>query len=81
MKTISVAVSSTDYETYRQEAKRTHRSIAQLIREAMAFYRSEHLERRTRLADLPVLAGHKPKTDLPSRHEIHEEIFISEGSD
>ena len=41
----------------------------------MAVYRAEHLERRQRLDHLPVLAGHQPTGDLPSRAEIYEELF------
>jgi len=43
MKTISLAVSETDYEAYRRASHAQHRPIAQLIREAMAFYRTEKL--------------------------------------
>ena len=80
MKTISVAVSSNDYEAFRQAAREQGRPIAQLIRESMAVYRAEHLERRRRLSGLPVLAGHQPAGTLPSRTEIYEEIFAGRGS-
>lgn len=80
MKTISLAVSTDDYEAFRQAAREQGRPIAQLIRESMAVYRAEHLERRQRLDRLPVLAGHQPTGDLPSRAEIYEEIFSGRGS-
>ena len=38
MKTISLSVSEKDYELFRDEAKRQQRSIASLIREAMAVH-------------------------------------------
>jgi hypothetical protein len=75
MKTISVAVSSSDYEAFREAAKKQQRSIAQLIREAMAFYREHELQERTPLRDLPVLPGHRLVGRLPSRDEIYEEMY------
>lgn len=75
MKAISVSISETDYEAFQKAARREDRSAAELIREAMAFYRAERLERRTPLLDLPLLPGHRPVTDLPSREEVYDEIF------
>lgn len=80
MKTISVAVSEDDYETFRRAARAEHRSIAQLIREAMSFYRNERLERRPPLRDIPVLAGHRPTGELPSRSEVYDELFADEDA-
>ncbi len=77
MKTISVSVSTDDYEAFREAARREHRPIAQLIREAMTFYRQEQLDRRTPLEDIPVLAGHRLRGRLPSRSEIYDEVFGS----
>ncbi len=81
MKTISLSVSPDDYEAFRQAAREQGRPIAQLIRESMAVYRVEHLERRPRLSKLPVLAGHKPAGALPGRSEIHDEIFAARGAE
>ncbi len=75
MRTISVAVSESDYEIFRRAARTRNRSAAQLIREAMAYFRAEKLEERPRLTDLPVLAGHRPLVDLPTRAEVYEEMF------
>ena len=75
MKTISVGVLDADYESFRQASKTQGRSIAQLIREAMALYRREHIERRTPLRDVPTLAGHRLVADLPARDELYDEIF------
>lgn len=75
MKTISVAVSEADYEAFREAARAEGRSIAQLIREAMAEYRREHLNRRSKLVDLPLFPGPRPVTPLPSREEIYDEAF------
>ena len=75
MRTISVAVSETDYEAFRRVARAQHRSTAQLIREAMAFFRAERLEERMPLEDLPVLAGHRAAGELPARAELYDEVF------
>lgn len=81
MKTISVSVSADDYAAFRRGSRRTKRPIAQLIREAMALYRAERLEEKSRLVDLPVLVGPRPVADLPElpgRAEVYEEIFGEE---
>lgn len=75
MKTISLAVSESDYEAFRLASQSSGRSVAQLIREAMAVYRREHLEKRTLLTDVPVLVGHRLLADLPTREEIHDEML------
>jgi hypothetical protein len=80
MKTISVSVSKDDYEAFRRGARRAKRSIAQLIREAMALYREERLEDKSRLLELPVLVGHRPLLPLPGRAELYEEIFGDEDA-
>ena len=80
MKTISVAVSESDYESFQRAARARNRSAAQLIREAMAFFRAEKLEERTRLTDLPVLAGHRPLGELPTRAEVYDEMFSDSES-
>lgn len=75
MKTISLSVSKVEYEAFRRWSRRSKRSIAQLIREAMSFYREERLEERSRLTELPALVGHRPLGPLPSRGEIYDEVF------
>jgi hypothetical protein len=54
-----------DYEAFRFAAKKQNRSIALLIREAMAEYRVSKLEVKTRLLDIPVLPGHRLVGTLP----------------
>ena len=80
MKTISVSVSKEDYAAFRRGSKRLQRSIAQLIREAMALYREERLDEKSRLTELPVLVGHRPLAGLPTRAELYDEIFDGEGA-
>jgi hypothetical protein len=75
MKTISVSVLSEDYEAFRRSARRRKIPIAQLIREAMALYRVERLDEKSRLTELPVLVGHRPLSAVPGRDEVYDEIF------
>lgn len=77
MRTISVSVSKEDYAAFRRGSKRLQRSIAQLIREAMSLYREQRLDEKSRLVTLPVLVGHRPLANLPTRAELYEEIFDS----
>lgn len=76
MKTISVAVLESDYESFRHEARARGSSIAQLIRDAMSQFRREHLDDRGPLRDVPVLVGHR-LVALPDRSEIYDEAFGS----
>ena len=73
MKRISVTVLDSDYERFRHAAQAQGRPIAQLIRDAMALYRREHLERRVALRDVPVPVGHRLVAGLPDRGEIYDE--------
>lgn len=66
---------------FRRVARARQCSIAQLIREAMVFYRVEQLQKDTPLTELPTLPGHRPLGTLPGRAEIYTEIFAdAEGS-
>ncbi len=80
MKTISLAVSEDVYDSFRQAADREGRSIAHMIRDAMAFYLETRIGARTRLTEVPVLLGHRPLSELPSRGDIWEEIFADPGT-
>ncbi len=80
MKTISLAVSESDYEVFRQASRAQHRPIAQLIREAMALYRTARLQERPPLMDLPVLTGHRSISRLPDREELYDELFAGNGN-
>ena len=75
MKTISLAVSESDYEAFRTAAKRQGQPVAQLIRQAMSVYRSEQLDGRSPLRQLPVLPGPRPQAELPLRADLYDEIF------
>ena len=71
----SLRYRSFDNDAFRHAAQEEGRSIAQLIREAMAFYRRERLEQKPRLTDLPVLPGPRPRSALPSRDELYDELY------
>jgi hypothetical protein len=78
MKTVSVTVPEADYEVFHRAARAQHRPVSQLIQEAMALYREERLQTRPPLTDLPVLHGHRPLGDLPTRADIRDEIYADE---
>ena len=80
MKPISLTVDAREYEEFRRLAASRRRSVAQLIREAMAEYLSR-LEQRTPLRDLPVLAGHRPTGALPARADLYDEVFASKAGE
>jgi hypothetical protein len=75
MRVISVSVSESDYEAFQRYAQEENRSVAQVIREAMALYRAEHLVQRRPLLDLPILAGHRPLGALPARTDVYDDVF------
>jgi hypothetical protein len=79
MKTISIAVPESEYEAFRRAAEVRNRTVEHLVREAMSVYREERLETRKPLRDLPVLSGHRPMGELPSRSEVYDEMFASES--
>lgn len=51
MKTITINVSETVYDDFRQYARKMDRNASELIREAMELYRETHMVRRTSLQD------------------------------
>jgi len=81
MKSISLSVIESDYEAFRRAAEDSGRSIAQLIREAMALYREERIDRGTPLREVPVLAGHRLKRPLPSRVELYDEMYGADDAE
>ena len=58
MKTITVNVSETVYDDFREHAKKVERKASELIREAMELYRQQHMQRRTSLRSrVPATVG------------------------
>jgi hypothetical protein len=81
MRTLRLTVTDSEYEAIQRAAEAAHRPMEQLLREAVAVLRREEAEKKTPLRDLPVLSGHHPVGDLPSRADLYEEMFSTEASD
>jgi len=56
MKTITINVSEPVYRDFQEHARREDRSTSELIREAMAAYRDEHIRPRGSLRQLAPLS-------------------------
>jgi len=80
MRTLRLVVTDSEYEAFQQAAEAAHRPMGQLLREAMTGVRRERIEKKAPLRDLPVLPGHRPLGDLPSRADLYDEIFPAESS-
>lgn len=74
MKTISVNVSKPVYEDFMELAKRTDRTAAELIREAMDLFRNQRIRPRTSLAALKPLNLGKTLRPLTSREDLLGEM-------
>lgn len=79
MRTLRLTVTDSEYEAFRRPAEVAHRPMEQLLREAIAAFQRES-EKKVPLRDLPVLPGHRPLRELPSRADLYEEIFPDEVS-
>ena len=75
MKTISVNVSEPVYEDFMGHARRTDRTAAELIREAMDLFRNERIRPRTSLAALKPLNLGKTLRPLSSRNDLLGEML------
>jgi hypothetical protein len=74
MRTISLHVSDLDYEAYKTLASRTSRPVAQLIREAMSRWLSEHPLEAPSLRDVqPVDLG--PMLQPFNRADVADEMY------
>ncbi len=74
MRTISLHVSYADYEAYKTLASRSSRPVAQLIREAMSRWLSEHPLEAPSLREVqPVDLG--PMLQPFNRAELAEEMY------
>jgi toxin-antitoxin system PIN domain toxin len=79
MKTISLAVSEDTYETFRRAAQTTNRSIAHLIRDAMAWYETTKLHQLAPLQEIPLLPGHRlVHSERFNREEVYEDFFAKD---
>jgi hypothetical protein len=52
--------------------------MARLLRDAITLVQREKSEIKAPLRDLPVLSGHRPLGELPSRADLYGEIFSDE---
>jgi inosine-uridine nucleoside N-ribohydrolase len=75
MKTVSLTIPKSDYEALQKAAEAESRSVTDVFREAVAFYREHKSKAKTPLHDLPVFAGHQPLLPLPSRSELYDEVL------
>jgi len=81
MRTLRLTLTDSEYEAFQRAAEAAHRPMGQLLREAVTTFQREKVERKAPLRDLPVLPGHRPLADLPSRADLYEEMFSAEVSD
>lgn len=75
MKTISVNVSEPVYEDFMQYARRTDRTAAELIREAMELFRNQRIHPRTSLASLKPLVLGKTLKPFSGRDDLLGEML------
>ena len=75
MKTISVNISEPVYKDFIEHARRTGRTAAELIREAMELFRNERIRFRTSVADLKPLDLGKTLRPLTSRDDLLGEML------
>jgi hypothetical protein len=75
MKTLSLTLPETDYEALQKTAEAEGRSVADLVHEAVTFYREHKYKATTPLHDLPVFSGHQSVLPLPSRSELYDEVL------
>jgi len=75
MKTISVNISEPVYDDFVEHARRTHRTAAELIREAMELFRNQRIRPRTSVAALKPLDLGKTLQPLNSREDLLGEML------
>ena len=75
MRALRVTVSDSEYDALEKVAAAQSRTLEELIRDALMAVRSGFAEVRKPLRDLPLLPGHRPLTELPSRGDLYEEMF------
>lgn len=74
MKVISVYVSDKTYADFKRYAQHLDRPVAELIREAMEWYRNNRIQSGTVLDRMPVSSKPKLKRRW-TREEIQEELL------
>ena len=75
MKTISVNISEPIYNDFLEHARKTDRTAAELIREAMELFRNQRIRPRTSVAALKPLNLGKTLRPLSSRDDVLGEML------
>ncbi len=75
MKTISVNISEPVYQDFLDYARRTDRTAAELIREAMELFRNQRIRPRTSVATLEPLDLGRTLRPLTSRDDLLDEML------
>jgi hypothetical protein len=75
MKTISVNISEPVYQDFLEYARKSDRTAAELIREAMELFRNERIRPRTSLAALKPLDLGKTLRPLTGRDDLLGEML------
>jgi hypothetical protein len=75
MKTISINISEPVYEDFIDYARRTDRTAAELIREAMELFRNQRIRPRTSIAGLKPLNLGKALRPFTGRDDILGEML------
>ena len=75
MKTISVNISEPVYEDFIDHARRTDRTAAELIREAMELFRNQRIRPRTSLVGIKPLNLGKMLRPLTNRDDLLGEML------
>ena len=74
MRVISIHVSDKTYAEFKRYAQNLDRPVAELIREAMEWYRTHRIQTETILRHMPVSSRPKLKRRW-TREEIQEELL------
>jgi hypothetical protein len=75
MKTISVNISEPVYKDFLEHARKTDRTAAELIREAMELFRDQRIRPRTSIAKLKPLQLGKTLRQPTRRDDLLEEML------
>jgi hypothetical protein len=75
MKTISVNISKPVYDDFVEHARRTDRTAAELIREAMELFRNQRIRPRTSVASIKPLDLGKVLRPFKNREDLLGEMM------
>ncbi len=75
MKTITINVSEPVYSAFQQHARNIDRTTSELVREAMADYYANRIQKSTSIRDLPPLRVGKVLKPFTKRGDLLEEML------